>query len=274
MRSTWLLILCVLAITVAGCDSKESAAGTEGAAAGGDEGAEGVAASIESAEKELSDKGPWDKELMAKVCDILTPEIAAKLLEVPEDELEQITVRSCIYNWKGDGEEAVATFGSITVKKDAAKAKTYFDNSTKNRSAAEVKEMMDGIIQKAKDDGKLDTKTKEKAGEKVGDGVVGSFGSDGMQWKTIEGVGDQARMDTDTGQIWVRVGNMRFIVMAYKGPSMPEPGAVTIDPKDPTAALKEIGKKQREWEKSTVPSREKLGSKLAKIVIERLEGSR
>ena len=213
-------------------------------------------------------KAVFDKGLKEKTCEFLTGAAVAKAFSVPEAELEQLTVLGCIYNWEKGDEELQARVKISIITKTEADAVTWFRNATKGMSQAEAKAAMGKIKTQAKKDAKVDTDAKKEAVDELGDAAIDSNNKDGIRFRDIPGLGDEARLQLGDGAIWVRVDNMMFIVNAYKGKKAPPPsfeGGVDLENFANVALAA-----NKKWIQDTMAERERDGVTVAKIVLEAL----
>lgn len=248
----------IAVLFVAACD-KES---PEGAAAEAEATSEAASAAVE----EVEEAARYDKEMRKRACEILTPKMVAGAFDVPAGDLEQTRAMGCIYNWERDEETLQVRFGSIRVHKNTGVAKTWFENATRGMTAEETRKAMAEITEKARDDERIDTESKKKTADNVG-GMLGEMG--GVTFADVDGVGDEARENVDDGELWVRLGNMTFIVNAYKGPKQP-PLEFKMEKGKMKEYMREVQKANRQWTRKTLDERQAASRKVARMVIDEL----
>lgn len=207
------------------------------------------------------------KDQRKKGCEMLPPAMVARVLEVPEAELEQQEIMGCIYSWEGGGKVAEASIMSIWVKKTPEDARTWFDNSTKTVSAEELQAQMAKVKELAKEREEIDTKAKEETVDQVGDMVVGMTPDQGYRYEDVPGLGDAARVQTHEGAVTVLLGNMVFGVRAYKGEPAPPPDAAAVMSGDVKKVLAASKKAQNEFYAQTHDVRRALAIEVAKAIV-------
>ncbi len=251
----------LLVISALGCDKKEST--TEPSTDTSPEGAQ-----VDEAASEAGAKGLFDKELRKRACEILSPQLVASTFDVPEAELKQHKISGCIYSWSSGDQIVEARFTTIMVHKTTERAKTWFQNATKNLTTAEAQAQMDEITKRVtarmEEKNQIDPKTTKQVTDLTGGMLAGSGGDEGFQFEDIAGVGDEARFSLSDGVIYVREGNAGFVVGAYKGAAKPP-----LDMKG--VAIKEMPKKamaeEKAWIKKTLDARKRDAKKLALGVV-------
>lgn len=267
MKYGWMILVCA-SLAMAACDKKEGgddpAATSEGADTSAKDGKEGAATDPKEAMEEVAEAAKFDKEMRKKACEILTAEMVAEVLEVNAADLKQMKIMGCSYNWSEDGQTVEARFGSIRVHDDTARAKKWFANATKGMTAKEVEEAMAKVAERAKKDERIDTEEKKAA---VGS-IAKSAGKMGaITFEDVDGVGDEARLNTGDGDLWVRKGNMTFTVAAYKGKELQAPPMKGGDMKGFAAKMRELDKAHK---KETMPQRKDAATKLTKAILAKL----
>lgn len=235
-----------LVLLVAGCGNE---AATSGAA--------GESAAASSGKR-------FDLSLDGDACNFVTAETLAATFGMPAEEIEHYGSGSmCMYNWRGDERTLDVTIHLTSVADTAAEAARTFNNATRGISGAELDRAMAAVAEQARKSGDLD-----EAGAAAADALVGETGkamadgSGGLQFRDVEGLGDQARVLVGNGDVHVLHGNLYFNIGAYSGPQMPPPSEYTAE------ALLEAS---RAWQASIVPEREEAGIALAHAVIATLE---
>ncbi len=165
----------------------------------GDEAAGTTKAGTAAAEPSSVAKGAgglFDESIREDPCALLTGEMVAKVAKVEADKVEQRKIRGmCLYEFQGGN----AGIAFVKTYKSVEMANTRFTNGHKGMTGAEVKAAMDTIADGAKD--KLATEADkgkkvpgDKAVEVVAGGVAKSMGG-GIQFETVEGLGDKAAYD-------------------------------------------------------------------------------
>lgn len=227
--------------------------------------AEKAAAASAAEQGAKADAKLFDKEIRKKACELLPAKMVAKTFDVPEKALEQSTVMGCIYDWEKDGRKVHASVMSIRAHKTLDRAKTWFENSTKNRSKKENEAAVDQVKKRLKEKKELDTEIKKKAANEV----TNLIPTAALSYERVEGVGDEAAVNQNDGNVRVRVGNLTFTVAAYKGKKQPEfKPDTSLGTK---GMIDDIKKKSQEWHKTTVPQRKKAGVELARAIANGLE---
>ncbi len=261
--------LIATSLVASGCD-KEDAGAADAAAATGAKGdaqaeAKGDAGGTQAAEDEVF--RTFAKEQRKKGCEMFTPAMAAKVLELPESDLQQMKIMGCTYTKKEGDDVAEASLMSIWTSDNEADAIKRFENSTKNRSKEEIAAAMAKVTEKAKEREEIDTKVKEKTVDQMG-GLMADMTPDaGYVYEDVPGVGDQARVEIHEGSLTVRVGNMQFNVHAYKGPGMEIAPYKGGDPKSMIEAAKIA---DRKWKAETAQARRELAIVVAKEIVANL----
>lgn len=190
-------------------------------------------------------------------CTLLTPEIVAAVFGVPAADLErERSMKSkCAYSWEEGDQRLKASLDVSAVHDDAASASRDFRSVTRGMSGKALDDAMQGVAAKAKED-------LEGAGAKrAADAVAGvASGGNGIVFEDVEGVGDEARMaqTVGAGDLYVRVGNLNFVVAAYSGPRMPSPESFT-----PGAIMAA----SKAWQAETLPERKRAATELARAVV-------
>lgn len=229
---------------------------------------------VEQALSEANEKSGgrlFDETLTKKACEILTAERVGQTFSVPAAELKQMRLMGCVYTWEGPDDQPKmqleARFSTIQVHRNEASAKQWFANATKGMSQEEVKQAMAEVTSQAKEREEIDTKTKEQAVDKVGGALTELTGSDGIRFESIDGVGDEARLSLTDGGVWLRTGNLTFVITAYHGPVQPKPDLTGVGLQGMAKAALAAN---REWVKQTMPKRKEDAVKLAQVVLKAL----
>ena len=105
----------------------------------------------------------FDKEMRKKSCELLTPALVEKTFGVPKDELKQQKIMGCIYSWKDDKETLEATLMMVMAHKSEERAKLWFANTTKSKTADEMAEDMKMVKAQLQEEGERDAGTQHQA---------------------------------------------------------------------------------------------------------------
>ena len=84
----------------------------------------------------------------------------------------------------------------------------------------------------------------------------------GLRHETVEGLGDEAKIDNENATLRIRSGNMVFYIRAYNGPKKPRPRTADID---------EIMAAERAWNAKVLPDRTRAAIELAREVVPSME---
>ena len=186
------LIPTLLASTLAlvACDKAKSEDGSKADSKGDAKAAEAGEAKADTGAAAASAK-LFPEEMRKKPCDLLKPEMVAKVAGVAADKLEKMEiVGMCNYSWEG----GQASLGMIDTSETAEQRRKGFELAYRNMSGEEVAEAMDKIGEMAKDQIKADNEDKAE-GEKVDHdhvdpvamGISGALAG-GISYKPIEGL--------------------------------------------------------------------------------------
>jgi hypothetical protein len=165
----------------------------------------------------------FDQQISKQACDLLTPEVMAKMVRLEPAALEQKNIAGmCLYTWEG----GQAHLGSLRTNKSIEAARRGFENSYRTQSAEQAKKDFDAISAKLKTqsaaaEAGVDPAAVEQLGDAFGDAMAGGF-----QFVAVEGLGDAAsfnatRTDTEYGgntfvsyanNLSVLVGNLHYTV--------------------------------------------------------------
>ncbi len=143
---------------------------------------------ITAAGSATSGKARFGKEI-GKGCDVLTAELVATTFSVPADSLKQMSVLGCLYSWENDEEELAANISMLRAHKSDTSAAAWFANSTRSRTAEEMKAEMDKVAARLEKNKELDTKA-EKSMANV---ILNSAASKAVNFEDVANVGDEAR---------------------------------------------------------------------------------
>lgn len=246
----------------------EQAAGDDAAAKAIEKVDEHVAAEVDKA---LSDEARFGKDTRKKGCEMLTAKLVADTFEVPEGELKQMKLMGCIYSWKGDGEIVEANITLLRAHKSEKAAASWLDNATKTLTKEELQAQMEQVRAKVKEREEIDTKLKEKTADQMLDVANDMMADEGVSYTDVEGVGDQARINVGDGTLWVRVDNLTFNVVGYKGKPQEAPKYTAADMKDIKKVTAMAKAAQRAWLKEVADQRRSGATKLAKRIVSNLK---
>ena len=266
-RSVGTAALLCAALFALGCDKKDDS----GSSAGGPSAPKDSATEALQAANAESGGRLFDKSLTKKACELLSPERVGETFGIPAAELRPISAMGCTYRWESKGADEPtrldARFSIIQVHANAASAKQWFANATKGMSQKEVKDAMAAVTRATKEREEVDTKAKEKTVDLMGGALGDAAGAGGFQFETVDGVGDEARLALSDGALWVRTGNLTFVLSAYHGPPAPKPDLKGV-------GLQEMAKAalaaDREWVEETLSKRKGDASKLTAVLLKAL----
>lgn len=207
------------------------------------------------------------KEMASRACEILTPALVAQIFGVAEENLRQDKIMGCIYSSKTDGIELAAALNMLKSHETEAMAVTWFENATHSMSQEEAVQLMQGVTEGAKKREEIDSDIKKKAVDDMGGLLSAIVSEDGVQYEPVSGIGDDARVNTSSGSLWVRKGSLTFSVAAYHGPKQPAPNFTGVAIKDMAKAAMQAS---NDWTIKTLPQRRADAIKLAQAVVEAL----
>ena len=199
-RLTHIALALALTSTLLACDGGSKAAD----AAGGERASSKVAASEDAADPagvQAENQGSaslFDEALRKQPCELLTPEMVAKVAKVPAESLERLELASmCNYEWEG----GQAGLGMIRVSDTAEQRREAFARSYVDMSGEHVKDAMAELGEATKD--KLEADNEQAGAQKVDPahvdpvtkGIGGAFAG-GISYKAIEGLADAAMFET------------------------------------------------------------------------------
>ena len=205
----------------------------------------------------------YEKGVPAQACDVMPPEMVARLFELPAEEIEGRGGKShCRYRRNTDDHSFYAHLTSIQVFDDVEKAKRWYDNLTRNATHEDIEAQKDEIDREIDEEEDLETGT-EKETAKTLTGLFAALTPDGgLRHEPVEGLADEAKIDNESATIRLRSGNMIFYVAAYSGPRKPITG---------TSDMKEIMAEERAWNAKALPDRARAAIQLAREVVPRIE---
>jgi hypothetical protein len=267
-------ILVLALVSAVACNSqKDSPQGNDSTSGAGS--ADQAAAKVDDkiakeVDKALSDEARFGKDMRKKACELLSPKMVADTFGVPEGELEQRKIMGCIYTWKGGGEIVEARITMLRAHKSEKMAATWFGNATKSLTKEEMAAQMQMVKKRVKERKEVDTKLKKDTADKLADVASDMMPDGGVSYEDLAGVGDQARVNTNDGSVWVRVANLTFHVVGFKGKDMEQPKYTAADMKNIKKVTAMAKKAQQEWLKATIDQRRGDGTKLAKLIVGKL----
>lgn len=213
----------------------------------------------------------FEKDIRKKGCEILTPKRVADTFGVPEGELKQQKIMGCAYSWRGEDQLVEARVLQLRAHKSVENAVRWFDNTTRSQTKEELAEQMQVIKGKVKDHKEVDTKQKKKTTNQLLDIASDMIPEGGVTYEDVAGLGDQARINTNDGTLWIRVANLTFNVAGFKGKPMQKPDYRPADMKD-VKKIAAMSKKARQgWLKETIDQRRSDGTEVAKLVLAHLK---
>lgn len=270
-RPLALPLLCILVTLVLACDSEQRPAADDGdktaqtkdngkSAGDAKPAADGGAAAVAGGAKVFAkDKG-------RQRCAEVTPEFLGALFDFEAEKLDKMRPKPgknrCNYQWEDDDEFFFANIGSMWVRKSEDGAKQHFANATANKTQDEIKADMGKVDKKIEEDATLDSAAKEKVA-KTTTSAFAMMTEQGVTYDPIDGIGDEAKVSSRDGGVWVRVGNAVMTFTAYRGP-----GKKTLM-KDgrPVSDIKQIMDHERQWVQSTLKERKAASIKLAEACM-------
>ncbi len=215
-----------------------------------------------ASQKPRSAAALFDSDMSKRGCEILTADLVSATFDVPADALRQMKIMGCRYDWSDDGQTLGSGITMLRAHKSEAGAAEWFANATRNRTAKEMQQEMDEISGRLDESEQLDTDLKKSTAKNL----LSMVDSEAVSFEDVEGVGDDARVN-DGGTVYVRVGNLTFMVSAYKGPKEPKPDMQGVDLNQMVAIAKESAAK---WAIETAPQRKKDGIRLARAIVDNL----
>lgn len=221
--------------------------------------------------KELSDEARFAKDMRKKGCELLTPKLVAETFGVPEGELQQTKIMGCIYNWTADGETVEANITLLRAHKSEKLAAQWLENATQTLTKEQMAAQMQEVKGKVKEREEVDTKLKKETADTLMNVATDMLPDEGVSYEDVDGVGDQARINTGDGTLSVRVDNLTFNVSAFKGKEMEQPEYTAADMKNIKKVTAMAKQAQQTWLKENVDQRRADGIKLAKLIVANLQ---
>ena len=205
-----------------------------------------------------------DVEVRMRGCELLPLQLVAKALEVKEDLLKQSKVMlGCEYDSRDPKQAIEARISVIMAFESKEAAAKVFDHATKSMTAAEAQQKLDESMARSK---KWPTDGGVSRFEKPPGGWTGPAPAEAVRFGPIEGVGDAARINLDTGTLTVRVHNLTFNITGYKG----QPAPNNPKPMDLLEHVKASQAEEKKWKQDTFEVRKRCGVKLAKAIVDNL----
>jgi hypothetical protein len=211
---------------------------------------------------------PEDQTLRKQVCDYFTPQMVSAQFDVPASELKAMKVMGCIYTWGKDGQIVEAQVMMTRVHKTVDAAKTWFASATQSKTKEDIDKEFDQVKGKLDERKELDTKLKKNTAKGLTDIAKMGTPDAGVTYTDVPAIGDEARISSHDAALWVRLGNLTFQVLAYKGPEQPKPDYLKMKPKDIMKASMEA---QKKWLADTFEQRKKDTIAIAPAVVEAFE---
>ena len=210
----------------------------------------------------LTTAAKFDKEMSKAGCELLSPALVSATFDVPAEALRQMKIMGCRYSWESDTETLEGGISMIRVYKSGAAAAQWFAKATKNKTAEEMQAEMEEISRRLEQSEELETNLQKS----VAKSMLASVGSKAVNFEDVADVGDEARINEE-GTVYVHVGNMTFMVSAYKGAKAPPVELQGVD-------MKQWGKVAQEhaaqWTIETASQRKRDGTLLAKAIVDEL----
>lgn len=272
--------ICGLILPLSACDSgKDEKQGDDAKVEQAAESASSAEDTIEKIDdhvatevaKELSDEARFGKDMRKKGCELLTPKLVADTFGVPEGEIKQTKIMGCIYNWDAEGQMVQATITLLRAHKSEKLAAQWLENATQALTKEQMAAQMQEVKGKVKEREEVDTKLKEKTADSLMDVATDMLPDEGVSYEDVDGVGDQARINTGDGTLWVRVDNLTFNVTAFKGKEMEQPEYTPADMKNIKKVTAMAKQAEQTWLKENVDQRRADGIKVAKLIVANLE---
>lgn len=210
----------------------------------------------------LASVAKFDKEMSKAGCELLSPELVSATFDVPAEALMQMKIMGCRYSWESDTETLEGGISMIRVYKDGAAAAQWFAKATSNKTAEEMKAEMEEISKRMDQSEELDTNLQKSTAKNI----LASIGSKAVSFEDVADVGDKARI-SDEGTVYVLVGNLTFMVSAYKGAKAPP---VDLKGVEINQMAKVAQDHAAQWTIETAPQRKKDGAQLAKAIVDGL----
>lgn len=279
-RARFLRLLCSLPLLTVACDgsdgskadggkkadaSKEGGEPAKGAAAGktapgGDDAKGGQGAAPSGSGKVFT------KEDRKERCAKLTPELLAELYDFPVERLDEQRPkpekRRCNYQWSEGDELFFARVGTMWVKKDEEGAKQHYATATADKAQKQIDKEMADAAEQAGNRPEMDSKTKKDVA-KTATSAFAMATEEGVTYEAIPGIGDEAKVSSRDGSVWVRIGNAHLMFTAYRGPDK----ELLLEGGRPVGNIDKIMAHEREWVQATFDERKAASLELAKAYV-------
>lgn len=211
---------------------------------------------------------PSDKAFRKRACEFLTADMVSEQFEVPAADLKQMQIAGCIYTWDDDDEMVDAKVMMPRVHKSEDRAKLWFTNATKSLTKEELDAQLEMVKGKLDDEKMLKRDIEKKTAKSITDIAKMSNPEEGVTYEDVPGIGDEARISSSDGTLWVRLGNFTMQVSAYKGGKQPKP---ELDPRNTKAFVKATLEAQKKWLADTYEQRKAAVTVLAPKVVAAVE---
>lgn len=186
-------------------------------------------------------------------CELITKAMVAETFDLPPAQISSSSYYGCEYSLEtvGDKTLSVNTF-IVAAFPDEATAEAAFLRSTRNMSSEEISAGLEKAKANVEDRGGLDAKDK-----KMFNRLAKAASGMSINYADVEGIGEYARINTDTGELHVLANNIYFVVSAYYGQPMSLEALQS-------GSIIEVTKN---WTQQTLPQRKKAAKTLAKAAI-------
>ena len=266
-------------IPTAACDNGDEPAASAPAPSGeknADADAKAEAKTNAKTEEPTEPEGSGNSKIFTKDdrkqrCTALTPELLAELFDFPLERLDKSRPKPgkqrCNYHWREGDEVFFAQLGVMWISKDVESAKAHYAKGTTSKTQAEIEAEMKTVKKMAAKDETLKTATGKKLTTTATTAFEAMTGDNGVTYKTVPGIGDEAKVSNRDGSVWLRVGNAHLTMYAYRGPNKPP----LTNGGRPVTDIAKIMAHEREWTQSTLAQRKEASLKLAKAYVPLLE---
>ncbi len=167
-----------------------------------------------------------EQDLRNAPCQVVTRDMVSRTFSIPAAEIEQSSMSSlCGYRWEGEGKLLDVTVHVSAITEHAAQARALFQEATGATAAP-------GQPRTAR--------------------LTGPF-------EVVDGLGDQALIDTRNGDVHVRRDRLYFTLNAYHGPAMPDAAR--------PALIETVAGTRAQWQQNTLSERRQAATDLARASI-------
>ncbi|MEZ5573063.1 MAG: hypothetical protein R3E64_13705 [Halioglobus sp.] len=213
----------------------------------------------------IADASPTDtmtfsSDTKRKGCELLSADIVSATFDIPVDALRQRKMMGCRYSWENESETLEAGISLIQVHKSEEAAIAWFNKAAASRTAEQMQADMETAAKRVDTQANLNTELKKATAKKL----LALVGSKAVTFTDVAGIGDAARVN-DEGIVYVRVGNLTFLVTAYKGAKAPPLDFTGVDYNKMAAAAQEHAV---QWAQETAPQRRKDSVLLARAITD------